>query len=167
MYVRDLRVSGSDIEILGVRHSSIRDTRYVKSKINNKDYDLVFVEKHPDIGLESYEEQTRRIVGHIFETDTEMVEFDTGYEESVPHDRVDDSLDGVDVADRTRLDIISDVREKIRDQSEDLYEKVLENRENAMIRSIRKRVTEQEIQNVAVIVGEVHVNPISQRLGID
>lgn len=164
MYVRDLHSSGSDIEVLGVRHSSVRDTRYVSSKIKNQNYDVALVEKHPEIELSSYKEQTRRIIGHIRESDIRLVEFDRSYEEGVLHERIDDSLQDVKVKGRYRSEIMSDVREKVREQSEDLYEQMLENREREMIRLTRREVVEKDIDEAVIVVGETHVNPIYDAL---
>lgn len=167
MYVQSVSNSDTKVKIMGVRHNSIRDTRYVVSELKRESYDIAFVEKHPKTNLENCVEQTRKIVGHIIELDIKRIDFDLGYSDSFPYEKIDDTLQDIDVKERKRSDILDDVRDKIRRQSESMYQEGLEYREKEMIKCVNDRLPLDDNSEVVVIVGEIHVDPLLQKINID
>lgn len=166
MYVRRIKFSQKDliVHILGVRHECVHDTRYVVSKLCSEGYDLALIEKHPEIDLRKYREQTRRIVGHLNELNIPFREIDEGFKNEMLSNDFDDSLDGIKTENREWFNVIEDIREKVRRNSEEAFNEMFLERESVMVDRSKEYIESVDPNSVCIVVGEIHINSIYRNL---
>lgn len=156
-------VKGRDeeVSIFGVRHGCRRDTSYVTSRIEFDCFNTGFVEKDPDVPLEEYGVQIRKIIGYLRKVNANIIDFDERldyqfYKEETPNGFDEITYD----QNRSREESVIRMRQRVKRQHPEVYKKIFLEREKRMTRNIDEWKDENELRNAVIVVGESHVPPI-------
>lgn len=153
------------VSVLGVQHSSRRDTSYVTSKIESHRFETGFVEKDPDVPLNEYGVQLRKIIGYLNKFNCNVIEFDDRldcrfYEEETP-----DGFDEVTYnQNKSRFESVREMRQSVERNHPRVYQKIFLEREARMKQVIDNWTNKNELNDTVIILGESHVPPIHRYL---
>lgn len=146
------------IKYIGIQHS-IKDTESVVSYINKSDIDIAFIEKNSDLDLSQYNQQIKRIVGHLRNNNIDYKCIDQyNYESNYlyRYNKIDRISDDKNKSKLRRLRLL---RKQIKNKDTDVYKELYEKREKSMIKNI-SNYSFEDPNLVCIIVGEAHIPKI-------
>lgn len=164
MFQKRIQNNNINITLIGVRHNSVHDTDYVRNYINKNNIDIACIEKDPNISIKMYGQQTKKIFGFLKQNNIDIREIDEDFDPSfMDHTSINREFDQIDNYNKPKEELLKEIRQKMKDKNQDLYDKIYCVRESTMINEIKK-VIKSDNNNIIIILGECHIPEIHNRL---